>query len=195
MERIKHALGSLTTLEVKKDGVGNYRETYLKFDLSSISSITDAKLRALGKLSMPSPTDSSLRLFHRRTNWTDATSPMRIAHHAGTLQRRQNVPGKTAQWIEWNLTTFLQAQKSAGKTLITLALKTATAEHLSLQFAECRDQSAAARRHASRAIDPGDCSLHQHDPDPRRLEQFVHSETRLRPSSIRRNNRKPATPI
>lgn len=39
------------------------------------------------------------------------------------------ITGKMGQWFEWDLTSFLQTEKSAGRNLITLALPATNVTH------------------------------------------------------------------
>jgi hypothetical protein len=120
--------GTQTTLEIKKDALDNLRETYLKFDLGALSSISNAKLRLYGKLSDAVASGITLNLYDAAdTSWSEtgityATRPPSNAPVISSL----NVIGTSVKWYEIDLTAWLQNQKSSGKTLVTLALKSQT---------------------------------------------------------------------
>jgi endoglucanase len=41
----------------------------------------------------------------------------------GSAIATQTISGATGQWYEWNLTSFLEAEKAAGRNVVTLVLK------------------------------------------------------------------------
>jgi len=108
---------------------------------------------------------------------------MRIAPTRRHAAGDGNVPAKPAQWIEWNLTTFLQAQKIRGqKRSSPRAQNRHGRSTYHFQFAECATNQpqlvvTQAAQSTQAIVSPPTRSR------SRRLEQFVHSETRLRPSS------------
>lgn len=120
--------GKDVTLQVKKSSTGYARETYLKFDLSSISKINSAKLRLFGSLSDVTASNIVTQVFGAsNTSWSEtgityknrpATSGSAIASAA--------VKNAIGAWYEFDVTKYLKAQKAAGKKLVTLVLKNLT---------------------------------------------------------------------
>jgi hypothetical protein len=115
-------------LEVKKDGTDNTRETYLKFDLSSLGTITSAKLRLNGKLSNTVTGGMNLAVYDSTsTSWAEGTLTYATKPSTTTTAITSfNMTNTTSSWIELDLTSYLQAQKLAGKTQVTLAIKAIT---------------------------------------------------------------------
>lgn len=121
--------GNATTLEIKKSAVPTddfNREIYLKFDLSSVTSIRSAKLRLYGSASSPEVVSTDLHCA-TQTTWTEtgltwankpATKPVMWSTVA-----LQNSPA----WHEWDITQFLQAEKTLGRNIVTLVLKNSVA--------------------------------------------------------------------
>jgi hypothetical protein len=118
--------GSSTTLLAKKDGNPDYnRQTLLKFDIGALPSINSAKLRLFGKLSKSWSTPLTIGAFSvgDPNSWdessvTFATRPMA----SGNLLATATLSSTTANWIEWDLSAFLAAQKAAGATVVSIML-------------------------------------------------------------------------
>jgi hypothetical protein len=96
----------------RSDLAGNTREAYLRFDLSSVSSINTARLRLFGRLSAVN------------SSWTEAglTWNHRPAAGAAALASA-TIRGTAGAWYEWDVTAYLRAQKAAGRNLVTLILR------------------------------------------------------------------------
>jgi hypothetical protein len=118
--------GSDGKLAVKGSTMGATRESYLKFDLSSLpTTLASATLRLYGSLS--ASLDSGVGI------WVYAAGDKAWSEKTLTWQNRPGSAGASlasftvretgAKWYEINLTTFLQAQKAAGKTSVTLVLR------------------------------------------------------------------------
>lgn len=123
--------GAFKTLAVKLSASptdGFHRESYLKFDLSGVSNITSGKLR----LNCPDPDEFAAGTLEIRsssgTDWTDDRSEKAI-----TWANRPPA-GKTVHatgtwalgWNEWDLTSFLKAEKAAGRNVVTLIARNTT---------------------------------------------------------------------
>jgi hypothetical protein len=118
--------GTSTDLVVKKSAtVGNTRETYLKFDLSSLSSITTAKLRMNARLSDTSNASVLTQVFSAtNTSWTETGLTWNNKPASGTTVRGSLiVTGTTSTWYEVDLTSFLKSEFTAGRKVVTLVLK------------------------------------------------------------------------
>ncbi len=126
------------TLAVKYDGfTGNARETYIKFDLSTVSSIATAKLRLNGKLADTRDAAVGISVFSAAdTAWSESVLTWNNKPPAGpTLRGSLTVAGTTSQWYEVNLASFLQAEFAAGRKVITFVLKTTTTNNSPVTFA------------------------------------------------------------
>ncbi|MGB7157671.1 MAG: DNRLRE domain-containing protein [Tepidisphaeraceae bacterium] len=116
--------GSDPTLLAKVSATAsNIRESYLKFDLSTIGSITSAKLRLFGGLSAAGSVQVGA-FSSSNTSWTEGgITYNNRPSTSGTPLATVTVSGTTKTWHEWNLTSFLQAEKAAGRNIVTIALK------------------------------------------------------------------------
>jgi hypothetical protein len=101
----------------------NVRESFLKFDLSTVSSITSAKLRLFGKTSAAGSVTVGA-YSSTNTSWTEGgvTFNNRPSTNGGPLSTA-TISGTTGTFYEWNITSFLQAEKAAGRNTVTIALK------------------------------------------------------------------------
>jgi glucose/arabinose dehydrogenase len=113
---------------VKKSSTsGNTRESYLKFDLSAITTpITAAKLRLFGALT--NVTDAGIpnvAIYKATTTtWSEPTITYNNRPAASTtILAQKPITGTVGQWFEFDLTSFLQAEKAAGRSVVTLVLK------------------------------------------------------------------------
>ncbi len=117
--------GTAATLEIKQSAspTDNFnREIYLKFDLGSVSSVRTAKLRLYASAGSPEIVTSDL-YSAANTAWTEsgitwANKPATGPVIWSTLAL-QNAPA----WHEWDISRFLQGEKTMGRNLVTLVLK------------------------------------------------------------------------
>jgi len=118
--------GSDTKLAVKGSTTGATRESYLKFDLSSLpSTFTSATLRLYGSLSASLAGGVGIEVYVAAEKaWDEKTLTWQNRPgSAGSALASFTVSGTTATWYQINLTAFLQSQKAAGKSSVTLVLK------------------------------------------------------------------------
>ncbi|MDQ3440409.1 MAG: DNRLRE domain-containing protein [Planctomycetota bacterium] len=103
----------------------NIRESFIKFDLSSVSTINSGKLRLWGKLSAASSGGVTIGAYKStNTTWGESTVNFnnRPVTNTGPLSTA-TVTGTGGAWFEWDLTSFLQTEKAAGRNTVTIALK------------------------------------------------------------------------
>lgn len=117
--------GTATQLQVKKGNTGWNRDAYLRFDLSSVAGVGSAKLRLFGKLDNTSAASAGFTIYNAaNTSWAETGITWNNRPAAGTTARGAGtVTGTTGGWYELDLTSFLQAEKAAGRNLVTLVLK------------------------------------------------------------------------
>jgi subtilisin family serine protease len=120
--------GQSTALTVQRgsSASGNNRWTYVKFNLSSVPSIANAKLRLFGRLSATTGTSIQTAVFSvSNTTWTEngLTWNNKPASGSTALAVVPLVNSTTARWYEWDVSAYLQQEKAAGRNVITLALK------------------------------------------------------------------------
>jgi hypothetical protein len=111
---------------VKKSATsGNSREGYLLFDLTGVTTITNAKLRLNGQLSDATAASVKISVYSAsNTTWTESGLKWSNKPSAGsTVRGSLTVTGTSAQWYEVDLTTFLKAELAAGRKKVTLVLK------------------------------------------------------------------------
>ncbi len=117
--------GSDARLGVKGSGADSARETYLKFDLSSVPTIGSAKLRLNGRLSATLAGGVPVGVHAAESSsWSEGslTWNNRPASSVNRLATA-SVTGTSNTWYEWDLSAFLRAEKAAGKRTVTLVLK------------------------------------------------------------------------
>ena len=137
--------GSSTQLIVKKyAGTGYTRESFLKFDLSTLTTITSAKLRLFGRLNDTSQPSLDVGVAYTDSqSWTEGGITWNNRPTATTGLTTVTVSGTTAQWYEIDVTDFLKAQKALGHNTVTIVLKNATA---STAYATFNSDDAATNR-------------------------------------------------
>jgi len=120
--------GTATTLQTQSSTAGNNRETYLKFDLTAVTGITKATVRLYGALSDTSGTNVPASIYSvATTTWVESgsgsitwnTKPASGATALASTVVANNVP----RWYEFNVTSYLQAEKAAGRNVVSLAVK------------------------------------------------------------------------
>jgi len=121
---------------ITKNSTPDYnRESYLKFDLSSVSSISSAKLRLFGGLSDTRAASVPLGVFSvADTSWPESTLTWNNRPVASTQIALMNITSVTPQWWEMDLTSFLQAEKAAGRNIVTMVLKSLSTAVTQLAF-------------------------------------------------------------
>ena len=112
----------------KSSSPGNTRETYLRFDIASLSRVGSAKIRVLGRLSDGGSVGVNLYDVPN-TTWPEAgltwnTKPAAGAQRGGPTK---TISGTTARWYEWDVTNYVKQRRAAGATSVSFALKAAAA--------------------------------------------------------------------
>jgi len=116
--------GAAADLSVKRASSGFNRQVYMKFHIDAVSTITTAKLRLFGKLSALEGAGIATSVFGApSTSWSESglTWNNRPAL-SGSALSTTTITDTTARWYEWDVSAYVQAQKAAGKTVVTLVL-------------------------------------------------------------------------
>ena len=116
--------GTATTLVVKTTGAaGNNRIGYLRFSLSSIpSNVTSARLRLFGsRPAATTPTDSAYAVASN--TWSETGITWNNKPALGAKQGPSVWIQQEARYYEWDVTAFVRAQKAAGASAVSLAVK------------------------------------------------------------------------
>jgi hypothetical protein len=128
--------GTATDLEVKHGSSGYNRVSYLKFDLSSISSVNSVKLDLFGKLSDTQDASITTSLFSAsNTSWSETgitfnNAPALSSSAIGTA----TVSGTDLKLVEFDVTAYVKAQFAAGHKVVTFALKNSSSSNSFVQF-------------------------------------------------------------
>jgi len=120
--------GTSTSIEVTLNA-GARRDAYLKFDLSTISGpISNAKLRMYGRLVNTNTSSVSTAVYGvSSTSWEESSITYTNKPTVGsTALASVNVAGITWTWYEWDITSYLESERSAGRTTVSLALVNTT---------------------------------------------------------------------
>lgn len=119
--------GNNAALAVKNSQSGgeNTRETWLKFDLSSVSSISSAKLRLFGSLNASHDPSVNINVYGSNNHWTETGINFNNKPPLGVLRGSFAVSGTTDQTYEIDLTSFLQAAKAGGRDVFSFVLRAA----------------------------------------------------------------------
>jgi PKD repeat protein len=117
--------GNAGSLLVKSSpNVGFSRQSFLKFDLSEITTISAAKLRLFGMLQNTSAASSQIAVgYSDDDSWTESGITWNGKPSTFTQLSTLTVSGTAGKWYEVDLTDFLQAEKAAGRNVVTIGLR------------------------------------------------------------------------
>jgi endoglucanase len=103
---------------------GNNRHTYIRFDASAVSgSISSAVLRLYGRLNDNRSTNIPVGVYAvSNTTWTEAAITWNNKPPTGTLLRSVTVTDSVGRYYTWDITSYVQSEKAAGRNIISLAL-------------------------------------------------------------------------
>jgi hypothetical protein len=117
--------GTATEMAVKFNSDTQYaREAYLIFDISGISTGQTVSLRLNGRLSDARQVSVSALIFAvANTAWSEASLTWSTRPAAGAQLGSLIVTGTTARAYTVDLTTYVTAERVAGRTRIAIAIK------------------------------------------------------------------------
>jgi Bacterial Ig domain/IPT/TIG domain/Beta-propeller repeat/Carboxypeptidase regulatory-like domain len=139
--------GTATELQTQV-AMGANRETYLKFDTTATTGVARAQIRLYGRLSDLSVGNIPAGVFPvALTTWIESgsgsitwnTKPVAGTSALSTTTITENV----ARWYEWDVTAYVQAEKVAGRHVVSFAVKNTTA---SGNFATFNSREATANQ-------------------------------------------------
>jgi YD repeat-containing protein len=125
--------GTAQELQSQVSAVGSNRETYLKFDITTVGDIVNAKLRLYGRLSDTSGNNVPAAVHPVLTtapDWTESGNgsiTWNTKPSTGQALTSVTVTDNNARWYEWNIADYVTAEKDAGRNIIKLAIKHTTA--------------------------------------------------------------------
>jgi len=121
---------------VKTGTVGVNRLSYIKFDLSSISTINSVKLQLYGNLSNTQNGSAVTDVYAvAGTSWTESTITYSNAPAAGPSPLASaTIAGTTGATYTWVVTAYVKAQKDAGNNTVSFVLKDPIATNAAVIF-------------------------------------------------------------
>jgi hypothetical protein len=116
------SFGTATVLAVKTNPqVGLNRHIFLKFDLSGLTTVSNAKLRLFGNFTASSGTSPVTLHAEDNDSWTES---MTWNNQPAVGAAVVTIPvGRAAQYWEWDLTAFVQNQIVTGQRTMSLELQ------------------------------------------------------------------------
>ena len=135
--------GLTNLLFVQTNGAtGPIQDTYLMFNLSSVTNISSAKIRISASISA-SGTGSSTYYTVADTNWAETGITWNNKPPRSNALSHVRVTSTTAAWFTNDITAFVQGEKAAGRNLISLALHSQTNATI---FTRINSRQAASNR-------------------------------------------------
>jgi len=116
--------GSDSTLQVKSDGTGYLRKTFLKFNFSAFTgaSTSSAKLRVFVN-DVGTEASRTLKLYgNSDESWTETGITASNAPSPTTLITSKSLNASTGVWYEFDVTSYLNGQLSAADKLVSFEL-------------------------------------------------------------------------
>lgn len=117
--------GSTLDLQVKFGATGFNRQSFLKFDLSTVSTINSVKLQLFGNLNNANQTNLLTSLFSvADTTWTESGITFTNAPAAGAnALATATILDTTLRLYEFDVTAYVKTQKALGHNIVSFVLK------------------------------------------------------------------------
>lgn len=139
--------GTAADLKVKRySGTGYNRHAYLKFDLGTVpGNISSARLRLYGQLTSATSSNVPAALYSvGAAGWNESQITWDNKPAAGSAILSSTIITDTVgRWYEFDLTQFVQAERAAGRQIISVVLKGTQTSDAYPQF---RSREAADRQ-------------------------------------------------
>lgn len=140
--------GTATELQTQLGPSGSNRESHLRFDLTTVGSIVQAKLRVYGKLSDASANNIRVGVYSvSSTTWVETGSGSITWNNkpasGGTALSTVTVKDNTARWYEFDVSAYVQSEKSLTHNLVSFGLKSVDSSTPYVTFGS-RDATAAS---------------------------------------------------
>ncbi len=100
----------------------NTYETYVIFDVGQLCTVSNVKLRFFGKLSGSGNLPVAAYAVSN-TSWTETGITWNNKPATGAPLTTTTINSTTNAWYEWNITSYVQSELSAGRRIISIALK------------------------------------------------------------------------
>jgi hypothetical protein len=119
-----HNFGASRRLLVKKGNTADFtKRTYLKFDITGVSAVSNASLRLHGRVANATTARVRMAVHPVSTAWSEPTVTWNTKPGYGAMLGTLTVKGTTPQWVELDVTPYVQAARRAGRTDISLTLR------------------------------------------------------------------------
>ncbi len=118
--------GSRTDLRARRSTSSSTHESYLKFDLRTLGSgtVANARLRLYGWLESGSNAISTGVHSVSNSSWSESGLTWNNRPAAATNPlATTTITSTTGRYYEWDLTTYINSERTAGRTTISIALK------------------------------------------------------------------------
>ena len=129
--------GSNARVELKlSSDPGFVRETYVRFDLRGVATIGAATVRLFGAISDARATNVPVTVQGvANTSWSETALTWNTRPPSTTaVLDTAMVADAIAAWHEWDVTSYVRAEKAAGRNLVTLIFRAAAASPPHLAF-------------------------------------------------------------
>lgn len=107
---------SETLLRAKTSTVGYSRKSYLKFDLTGVTNVRSAKLKLYGNNNETADTIYVQAFPVDEDNWSETSITWNNAPAASLYPLDTVAMSNTAQYREWDVTSYVQSQLGAGSS-------------------------------------------------------------------------------
>ncbi|HEV7299861.1 MAG TPA: DNRLRE domain-containing protein [Tepidisphaeraceae bacterium] len=117
--------GGSAQLLAKTTGTGGNRNSYLRFDLTTITTVEDAKLRLYGRNSDAAPENVVVHVYQAANEtWQEMSIDwLNQPGFTGSSLDNVTVPDNVLRWYEFDVTAVVAAQKAAGATSVSFELR------------------------------------------------------------------------
>ena len=132
------------------------RETYLRFDLTNVTTFSTARLRLSGATTTPTSTGMTIGVYpsadltwsESAINWNN-----KPAASASWPLATATVSGTAARWYEWDVGEYVRQRKAAGDTAVTFVLRATQVGSAEAVFRS--DESSPSTQRPRLALDAG----------------------------------------
>jgi hypothetical protein len=128
--------GTAALLETKLGSSSQYtRQAYLKFDIAAVQSVQTARLRLFGSLTSVEDRSTLVRVSGvPDTSWNEGTLTWANKPALSAQLAAETIVDTTPRWYEWDVTSYVRAERSAGRAVLSLALSNAASTDQILRF-------------------------------------------------------------
>jgi hypothetical protein len=114
--------GTATQLITRLSSANHTYESYLTFNVGQLCTASNVKLRLYGKLNSNGNLEVSAYAV-ANTSWLESSINWNNKPASGALRATTTITSTTNAWYEWDITQYVQNELSAGRHIISIALK------------------------------------------------------------------------